>query len=475
MSVKAKSAGWNPILSGRLRAEALTSIRAIASALCKMPVSCGESSAVRPKQASRKRKAAPAPGRPEDPSLACGDAGFAVLFAYLDAAEIGRESAETSLAFLQRAIDAVSLRPVGPSFYGGLSGIFWSANHLRGGVLAEDDEAASPADELILACVGRKPWEGSYDLVSGLVGLGVYGLERLPSRSAARIVARVVDRLEGAAEDTPTGMTWFTPGTLLLSPTGGTGGQYNLGVAHGVPAVIAFLGQVCALNPTGREDGTKRKRPKAPVKNVSAVVLDPVARKALTRAAARARPLLESAVAWLLAQKFADGAESVFPVCNGPGITPVPARIAWCYGDLGISAALLVAARCARRPRWEAEAMKIARSAAARPFARSGVLDCGLCHGSAGAAHLFNRLYQATGEPWLKAAAVSWFKRSLAMRRVGRGVAGYSVYRRGNWLTEPGVLEGAAGIALAYLAAVSSIEPEWDRMLLISAPDRHRP
>jgi len=36
------------------------------------------------------------------------------------------------------------------------------------------------------------------------------------------------------------------------------------------------------------------------------------------------------------------------------------------------------------------------------------------------------------------------------------------------WIAMPGILEGAAGIALALLAATTPIEPEWDRMLLLS-------
>src|SRR5712692_6145954 len=41
-----------------------------------------------------------------------------------------------------------------------------------------------------------------------------------------------------------------------------------------------------------------------------------------------------------------------------------------------------------------------------------------------------------------------------------------------HWEDDPGILTGAAGIALALLAATTSIEPEWDRMLLLSTPGR---
>jgi lantibiotic biosynthesis protein len=34
------------------------------------------------------------------------------------------------------------------------------------------------------------------------------------------------------------------------------------------------------------------------------------------------------------------------------------------------------------------------------------------------------------------------------------------------WTGDPGFLTGAAGIGLALLAAVSPVEPEWDRLLL---------
>ena len=37
-------------------------------------------------------------------------------------------------------------------------------------------------------------------------------------------------------------------------------------------------------------------------------------------------------------------------------------------------------------------------------------------------------------------------------------------------MSEPGFLTGAAGIALALLAAVSDVEPAWDRVLLVSIP-----
>jgi hypothetical protein len=36
------------------------------------------------------------------------------------------------------------------------------------------------------------------------------------------------------------------------------------------------------------------------------------------------------------------------------------------------------------------------------------------------------------------------------------------------WQETPEFLDGAVGVALAFLAAVTPVEPNWDRMLLLS-------
>jgi hypothetical protein len=138
-----------------------------------------------------------------------------------------------------------------------------------------------------------------------------------------------------------------------------------------------------------------------------------------------------------------------------------------------VAATLLLAARAVGEPDWEAQAIAIARRAAARPAEESGVVDAGLCHGAAGLAHIFNRFYQATAEPIFKEAALSWFGRALAYRRPGAGVGGFGAVRPGPgdervWSPEPGFLEGAAGVGLALLGAATPIEPAWDRILLLS-------
>jgi hypothetical protein len=104
------------------------------------------------------------------------------------------------------------------------------------------------------------------------------------------------------------------------------------------------------------------------------------------------------------------------------------------------------------------------------------VFDAGLSVGAAGLGHLFNRLFQVCGEPRLADRSRFWFERALEMRRPGHGIAGYAAWRPDEndverWWDHPGIISGAAGIALALLSAATPLEPSWDRMMLVDIPE----
>jgi hypothetical protein len=388
--------------------------------------------------------AAPEWAAADNPSLAGGSAGLAILHGYLALAPHRQGHADAAARCLEHALAGAAANPTSASLYSGLTGVGWALAHLGGwlpGLDGADD--LTEIDDVLLGHLDRSPWAEDYDLISGLVGFGVYALERLPRPAAVACLQRVIAHLDQTAEHRPGGVTWWTSPAWLPPETRAElpRGYYNLGLAHGVPGVIALLGQACAAGV----------------------------------AADTARPLLEGAVRWLLAQQEPGGN----PYWVGPEGPGRPARLAWCYGDPGVAAALLWAARCVAEPAWEEQARAIARRAAGRPPDQAGVVDAGLCHGACGLGHLFNRLFQATGEPQLAEAARLWLERAVQMRRSGRGIGGYEALLPGGngaltWTADPGLLTGSAGIALALLAATAAIEPAWDRMLLAAVPPRPR-
>ena len=218
-------------------------------------------------------------------------------------------------------------------------------------------------------------------------------------------------------------------------------GYYNLGVAHGIPGIIHFLGEVTATD-----------------------IIDQ----------ARSHELLAGAVDWLLAQQRPKGSQSRFASWVSPGEESKNSRMAWCYGDLGILSVLLQVARRTGRRDWRGFAEELLNHCLAWPPDRTGIADAPLCHGAASVAHIFNRIYQTEGDRRCLDAALLWYQRTMAFRQPGTGVGGFSTMTRPDpsappaWEASPAFLDGATGVALAFLAAVTPVEPGWDRMLLLS-------
>jgi hypothetical protein len=437
---------WRPLLEGDPAARARAAVAEIAAALS----TAGD---WRPAELSERANAA------LQATLAGGDAGKALFYAYLaldqesrggdatgEAAPVA-DPGGTAMDLLDRAGEAVAEVPMTESLYSGFPGIAWVADHLAGRLFEGGEDANREVDEALISALAGTPWTGEYDLINGLVGLGIYALEGLPRPTAAACLARVVERLAGLAERGAEGATWFSrvESIPVYQREQFPDGYYNLGASHGVSGVVGVLGAACAAGV----------------------------------ATATARPLLDDAVRWLLAHRQGPGSPCTFAHFFYPGVDAGPSRLAWCYGDLGVAATLLVAGRALGEggeggaAGWQRTAIEIAARAGERPEPFARVMDAGLCHGAAGVAHLFNRMAQTTGDERLAGAARLWFDHTLEFYHPGEGVGGFRSWSSGpdgqqDWRDDPGFLEGAAGIGLALLAAVSPVKPEWDRVLLVS-------
>jgi hypothetical protein len=405
------SPAWHPVLDGAARLRALELVRSVSEAL----------------RAGALRSA--------NPSLDEGLPSAALLSAYLARAELGSGEPEALLeAAAARAADV----PLDASFFRGFTGLAWALAHLD----TADADGLEEADEDLeaLAAGALAPGHG-LDLVSGLAGVGVYALERLPHPRARALLARVAVRLTGAAQHAPRGLGWWTPAEHLppakreLFPRG----AWDLGLAHGAAGMLAVLA------------GAHR-----------AGVLTPAGHDVLMGA----RTFLEAQCGALVAHRAPAYLTPDGPVAAG--------RPAWCYGTPGVALGLFWCARALDDAEGEARALVLARAAAreAREV-EARIEEPGLCHGTAGLAHFFNRLYQASGDAALGEAARYWLQRTLDLHQVGQGVGGFRARGRQpdgrlGWIDEPGLVVGATGVALVLLAGACAVEPGWDRALLFS-------
>lgn len=422
-----------PLLLGAEREEAISRVREIARALDRPQ---DEWILTRPNDETGLRSI----------SLALGRSGHALFYAVLAKSGIEPGAAAIAERLLAESIELLPDQSMDASLLCGFPGIAWTTEFLCGLFGADPTEDPNESiDEALIGALEDPSFVPAYDLIDGLAGMGVYALERARRPTGPVLASLILGRLESFACPQTVGLSW--PSGLITRSAQGKDvlpneTYFNLGLSHGVPGVIGILARFLAEYP---------------------------------HLAQRAEPLLEGAVAWILAQRLPDGMIGAFADHVAPEVEREPARLAWCYGDPGVAAALFTAGRALRRPDVEAFALEVAHIAVRRPFETTGVVDAGFCHGSAGVAHLFHRLGRAGRDETCLSAARVWMSRLLERAGDRPHVAGFPTFcfertRDGEYIEDPALLTGAAGAGLVLLSAIDPGLPTWDRPFLADLP-----
>ena len=364
--------------------------------------------------------------------LGGGAAGTAQLYAGLVRLNVNAEvNVERARARLRHAARAFAERPMEPSLLSGFTGIAWALQHCRSLL---DEDCSAGLDELdgeLMRQLREERWGGRLDVGEGLAGLGVYAAER----AHGPLMAVIASRLREEAVCLSTGVAWKT-GARHASPQWAQGfpdGYYDLGVAHGVAGI---LGALVGLQENGNEQPPG---------------------------------IMAGAALWLLSMERDDAAMSTFPDIVGADLSNTRnCFTGWCYGGAGI---LMMLARSSDRLSGEIPDLKARVSSAVLRLiqhdpGRYSITDASLCHGEAGLALIFTRLYDLLGLTECLEAARIWLRRVVA--RATEGIDALCFGNKSELLNDGGLLTGAAGVALCLLAACSDRPPSWDRCLLLS-------
>ena len=393
-------------------------------------------------------------------SLAQGHAGLAVLCSALDAVHPGAGWDRAGHHHLAAAAARVS--PHDGSLFSGLAGVGFAATLLAAGrpryerLLGQLDTALDPLLEGALSRLGAEPGcrVSEFDLVSGLTGTGVYLLTRLqagtsqlagPEAMLRRLLGGLIELTAGSGHP----RRWHTPADLASGPLRREFplGLHNCGLAHGLPGPLALLS--LALLSGVRLPG--------------------------------ARDAIHSSAGWLIRHQTGTEQEPDWPdgvaldALEPPSAATehVPGRSAWCYGAPGVARSLWLAGLAAGEPGWRDLAARTIRAVAARPSPAWGTTTPGFCHGEAGLLRLLQRFAIDLDDPVVASAS-----RRLAAELAAEfdpdsllGVRG--VDPDGVPVDQPGLLDGAAGVALALLGLPETgpaMSPglAWDRMFLLA-------
>jgi hypothetical protein len=247
---------------------------------------------------------------------------------------------------------------------------------------------------------------------------------------------------------------WHTPPDLLYDDeirTAYPHGNLNLGLAHGLPAMVALLA-LC------KNDGVR-------VEGLSHA--------------------LELAVDWVRQNQLADDwgvnwpsalqlEEADMPngkvlrVCDADSAVYGTSRCAWCYGAPGIARALWLAGAALDRNDYSKLAVSAMEAVFRRPIEARAIPSPTFCHGISGLLQIALRFANDTGSPEI-AEQCRILTEQLLEKYSSDFLLGFrNLEVADREVDQPGLLDGAPGVALVLLAAATSVEPTWDRLFLLS-------
>ncbi|MFP5247533.1 MAG: lanthionine synthetase LanC family protein, partial [Thermoanaerobaculia bacterium] len=192
----------------------------------------------------------------DDPGVGSGTAGLALFYAYLGAATGDGQWAAIANRLMEHSIDALSERSLPPELFDGFTGIAWTKHHLEGILFEASDENDPILDSLRQLLERPHGFQrGEFDFIGGLAGYGIYAFDALPRPAAKRSLELLAQRLIEIGEPVNGGFSWFSPPEALpdWQLEEAPNGKFNLGVSHGVAAVIAILGLCCGAGALSAE------------------------------------------------------------------------------------------------------------------------------------------------------------------------------------------------------------------------------
>ncbi len=363
-----------------------------------------------------------------------GNPGLSLFF-YYHYKQTGNES-DLSLMedLIANHLNQVETLIMNPYYCNGLAGFNWLMRfYAREEVLelsGSMHEILGMLDAYVSDAYSLALEVGNFDFLHGSCGLLQY---LLTTEDAARYAHDFVRRLdETKIQIDEDRIAWMSNITFLDRNEE----VFNFGLAHGMPAILLMLSRIIKENYL-ENDQTARK-------------------------------LLAGCVRFILSEKLDASCESTFSHYFSDDVPHTESRLAWCYGDLGVCVALWMAGETLDDPFFKEEAISICLKTTKRkdPLA-TGVVDTGICHGTAGVALLYLRLHQLTGVEDFRLAADFWIEDTMQRANFDDGQAGFKMWTKEGYMNEVNILNGIAGIGLVLLTHAMETSGNWEDLLLI--------
>jgi hypothetical protein len=292
---------------------------------------------------------------------------------------------------------------------------------------------------------GRRNGLGVYefDVVSGLSGVAAYLLCRTNEPGVTDALHASIDALIGMLDEEEGVPLWHTPSTLLRDDEERAAypyGNLNCGLAHGIPGPLAVFSLA-----------------------VRAGLSTPGLPRTITRI-----------VDWLNDHRSDDAWGPNWPTAVTIAKPPTsfdagaPTRCAWCYGSPGVARAVWLAGDALDREDYRALAISAMESVFRRPVAERYIDSPTFCHGIAGLLAIALRFANDTRADVFIEGSRALVEQLLDTYRPESLLGFRNLEFAGHEVDQPGLLDGAAGVAIVLLAAATRVEPTWDRTFLLA-------
>jgi hypothetical protein len=222
-------------------------------------------------------------------------------------------------------------------------------------------------------------------------------------------------------------------------------GNLNCGLAHGLPGMLAYLALV-----------RKLELPLAPRERLDEAIV--------------------CAADWLLRNRADDQWGINWPTAvalTAEGVEDNaaqsgPSRSAWCYGAPGVARSLWLAGEAVGRADYRDLAVAAMEAVYRRPLPARMIDSPSFCHGTAGLLAITLRFARDTAAPVFVAESQNLTRQLLDQFQPDSPLGFRNIEYRNNQTDQPGLLDGAAGVAIVLVSAATGLDPAWDRLFLLS-------
>lgn len=288
-------------------------------------------------------------------------------------------------------------------------------------------------DYFLLNCLRDEASRGNFDFLHGSVGICWYFLFSKDSELVHKSINILLRELEGQLVVRGNGVAW------KKYAKGQTQNFYDLGLSHGVPAILVILCKISLI-----KDFKKRAH------------------------------YLISGVLTLMENSMLDPKQyySFFPysVDNNNSLK-TGSRLAWCYGDLGVCCALWTAYETTKNLGIKNLVENILDFSCQRMAKNdNSVFDASFCHGSAGIGFIFLFFYKKYSKQVYLDTARYWYEQTLSFAVYPDSPTGYKTFsptEEDCWQNEDNLIEGVTGVGLSLLSLLNQ-RLSWGKLLLVN-------